>query len=447
MSSSAASKRDPRPVTSTPPTSWVTPTLILGTLIANLAPLINGFTPEWQAYLSPSSFISRKPWVPSELPSQAQRISPKSFAVLPHVPPPSEANGFTLFTPPGITVESLKQKPFLVLDDGFWEIIGENPTLTMIATGGTNPLFHEAPVWYPPTDEMFFAQSAGPPAAGTGLHKSSIIQKISLTEAETLSLTGNGTGWVEVVTVNAYPPIINPNGGANFRGEMIFMAEGMGEHTPPSLCFMNPLPPYNTTVLLNNYFGRQFNSVNDLAIHPKNGKVYFTDVNYGYLQHFRPESVLPNQVYKFDVDTGAVVVVADGFSKWSGITFSPDGRYCYIADTGMLAGAYPHDFMAPSSIYRYTVNLDGTLSDRITFAYINVGAPDGIHTDTKGNVYAGCGDGVHVWSPSGTLLGIIYIGQTSANFQFAGKGRMVILGETELFYVTLAAEGMRITDL
>lgn len=69
------------------------------------------------------------------------------------------------------------------------------------------------------------------------------------------------------------------------------------------------------------------------------------------------------------------------------------------------------------------------------------GIPDGIHVDTRGNLYAGCGDGVHVYSPSGKLLGKIYYGGVSANFAFAGKGRMVILAETQLYYATLAAEG------
>jgi gluconolactonase len=30
---------------------------------------------------------------------------------------------------------------------------------------------------------------------------------------------------------------------------------------------------------------------------------------------------------------------------------------------------------------------------------------------------------------------------TAANFQFAGEGRMVITGQTKLFYATLAASG------
>lgn len=65
----------------------------------------------------------------------------------------------------------------------------------------------------------------------------------------------------------------------------------------------------------------------------------------------------------------------------------------------------------------------------------------GVHCDTVGNVYAGCGDGVHVWNTSGTLLGKIFVGEGVANFQFAGKGRMVLLAETQLWYATLAAEG------
>lgn len=67
--------------------------------------------------------------------------------------------------------------------------------------------------------------------------------------------------------------------------------------------------------------------------------------------------------------------------------------------------------------------------------------PDGVHVDTMGNVYVGCGDGVQVYNPSGTLIGKIYLGGVSANFQFAGKGRMVILAETELYYATFKAEG------
>ena len=48
---------------------------------------------------------------------------------------------------------------------------------------------------------------------------------------------------------------------------------------------------------------------------------------------------------------------------------------------------------------------------------------------------------MQVWNPSGKLIGKIYTGRTAANFQFVGGGRMVIMGETQLYYATLAAKG------
>ncbi|KAL6245985.1 hypothetical protein RBB50_007138 [Rhinocladiella similis] len=377
----------------------------------------------------------------ASVPSQALVIDPKSFSALKTVPPPSKSNLTTIFLPPGITEDEATSKPFHVYDEAFYDIIGDNPTLTVIASQGINPLFHEAVVWYPPTDEMFFVQNAGAKASGTGLNKSNIIQKISLSQAAQFSTQRNASGHVNVTTVNANPTVINSNGGTNYRGQLIFTGEGQGNNSAPSLYVVNPQPPYNTTVLVNNYFGRQFNSLNDVSINPRNGDVYFTDTLYGYLQDFRPPPALPNQVYRFNPTTGAVTVVADGFDLPNGITFSPNGSYAYVTDTGAQYSFYGYNMTAPASIYRFTVEEDGTFSNRKLFTYATPGVPDGIHCDTNGNVYAGLDDGVQVWNPAGTLLGKIFLGTTSANFNFAGKGRMVICAETELYYATLAAEG------
>lgn len=65
---------------------------------------------------------------------------------------------------------------------------------------------------YPPTDEVFFVQNAGAPAAGTGLNKSSIVQKISLADAEALRSGSLGAEAVTVHTVPSSPQVINPNG-------------------------------------------------------------------------------------------------------------------------------------------------------------------------------------------------------------------------------------------
>jgi len=374
------------------------------------------------------------------VPPQAQVIDQRTFNALHNVPPPSQANGFSPFFPPGTTLESLKAQPFHIYDEDFLAIIGPNPTLTLLNHTDTDPIFHEAAVWYPEKDEMFFVQNAGAKAAGTGLAKSAIIEKISLS-AVTPSIASqqNASGSVKVEVVDSNPMVINPNGATNYKGQLLFFGEGQGNNTAPAIYLMNPEPPYNTTVVLDNFFGRQFNSLNDASVNPRNGEIYFTDPTYGYTQDFRPPPALPKQVWRFNKETGVVRVAADGFQMPNGITFSPSGKHVYITDTGMAQLAL--DFSLPSTIYRYDVNDDGTLENRKAFAYVTPGLPDGIHVDTRGNVYAGCGDGVQVFNPSGKLIGKIYTGSVSANFQFAGKGRMVVLGETELYYASLAAEG------
>jgi len=145
-----------------------------------------------------------------------------------------------------VTEESLQAKPFLVFDDEFLDVIGPNPSLTTIASSDSDPIFHEAVTWYPSTDEVFFVQNAGPPAAGTGLNKSSIIQKILLSDAEKVR---NGSIKAVPVTVvpTKDPQVINPNGATNYKGNIILAGEGQGDFVPSALYVMNPLPPYNTT--------------------------------------------------------------------------------------------------------------------------------------------------------------------------------------------------------
>ncbi|KAF5020313.1 hypothetical protein F66182_7689 [Fusarium sp. NRRL 66182] len=399
---------------------WNPITMAVGVL-AVLIPLGLGLFDKAQAKSALADITS--------LPATAQVIDQKSFNVLQHVPPPSEANATTRFLWPGVSYESLTERPFHIYDAEFLEIIGNDPTLTLLAASDTDPIFHEAVVWYPPTDEVFFVQNAGDPAAGTGLNKSSVIQKISLAEAEALRNGSHTQSQVGITIVDSAPQVINPNGGTNYKGQIIFAGEGQGDKIPSALYLMNPQKPYNTTILFNNFFGRQFNSLNDVSVNPRNGEIYFTDTMYGYWQHFRPEPGLQNQVYRFNPDTGALTVVADGFASPNGLTISPDGFHAYVTDTGISNAQFGMNFTRPASIYRFDIQEDGTWENRKTFAYVAARLPDG------------CGDGVHVWNRSGKLIGKIYTGINAANFQFAGKGRMVIMGRTKLFYATLAASG------
>lgn len=45
-------------------------------------------------------------------------------------------------------MDQANAKPFHIYDPGFYDIIGPNPSLTVIASSPSDPLFHEAVVWY-----------------------------------------------------------------------------------------------------------------------------------------------------------------------------------------------------------------------------------------------------------------------------------------------------------
>ena len=170
-----------------------------------------------------------------------------------------------------------------------------------------------------------------------------------------------------------------------------------GDLTNPSQLVLVDPAKNTSRVLINNYLGRNFSSLNDVEQHPITGDLWFTDVPYGYWQYFRPTPSLPNQVYRFEPDTGVVQVVADGFTAPNGIELSPDLKYVYVTDTGVHNFPGKDNLTAPATIYRFDITNDGKrLHNRQVFAYSDHGFPDGIHTDTNGNVYSGVGDGINV---------------------------------------------------
>jgi gluconolactonase len=67
----------------------------------------------------------------------------------------------------------------------------------------------------------------------------------------------------------------------------------------------------------------------------------------------------------------------------------------------------------------------------------DIGIPDGIKCDIYGNVYSGCGNGVHVWSPAGELIGKILVNGGVANFCFGRQGEIFLCNEQKLWKVQL----------
>ncbi|KDR79179.1 hypothetical protein GALMADRAFT_223420 [Galerina marginata CBS 339.88] len=375
---------------------------------------------------------------PKSLPSQVVFVDPRSFSVLGQNATFRDSS-FTLFNP------SSTQPPFFqIFDPAFLTILGPSPSLHEVASNATFAFAHEAPVYVPETDEVFFASNDGGALGNSDVDHNNQVGKISMLEVEE-ALQGVGVSNeavnVPIIKIDLPDTIQMTNGGTGpFKSSLVFVTSGRGP-LPPSIALVDPKNPENTTILLDNFFGRQFNSLNDVKIHPKSGAFFFTDTISAFLHQFRPPPLMPNQVYRLDPLTGAVRIVATDFDKCNGIAFSPDGEIAYIGDTGASGGFLGNNQTEPATIFVYDVDskTQAFLNRRI-FAYADTGIPDGLEIDSEGNVYAGCGDGVHVWSPGGTLLGKFFVGSTSANMVFAGDGRLVILAETKIFVAKIAAK-------
>jgi gluconolactonase len=244
---------------------------------------------------------------------------------------------------------------------------------------------------------------------------------ISSTRYENVNEANGGTSY--------YPPG-SPSGNGTTPPELLFCDEGDFTHYS-GLVSVNPVTNKSTTVL-NNFLGRNFSSVNDVRQHPTTGDLWFTDADYGYYQYFRPIPTIPKQVYRFSPSTGEIAVVADGFSQSNGIEFSPDLKTLYIADTGVQN--FDRNYTRPGTIYAFDIIDDKRLANRRTFAYVDAAFADGVHTDTHGNVWAACGDGLHVWSPEGVLLGKVWIGVESNNFAFL-PGGVLVFSNSQLWVV------------
>jgi DNA-binding beta-propeller fold protein YncE len=115
----------------------------------------------------------------------------------------------------------------------------------------------------------------------------------------------------------------------------------------------------------------------------------------------------------------------------NGLAFSPDEKRLYVADSGK-----------PRHIRAFDVSADGRkITGGDVFAKIDPGAPDGIRVDSAGRVWSTAGDGVHVFSPDGKLIGKILVPETPANLCFGGDKRneLYITAKTSLYRIKLAA--------
>ncbi|KAE8882515.1 hypothetical protein PF005_g29424 [Phytophthora fragariae] len=307
----------------------------------------------------------------------------------------------------------------LSYDSSFADVIGHNATARLVADLNWQA-FHEGGV-YNKEDNSLYVSS----------NYISIADNINMTVVSLDDFSIRST---------QFPDLTMANGGSSYY------PPGADQNSTPPIqvwCDQGDLDAYAKLLAVNvntnesepliiGMNGRNFSSLNDVRQHPVTGDLWFTDPEYGYIQNFRAEPELPRHIYRFEPSTGVVQVVADGFVQLNGIEFSPDYKTLYVSDTG--AQESDLDLSRPATIYAYDIIDNKSLGSKRMFAFADSGIPDGVHTDTDGNVWAGCGDGVHVWNPEGVFLGKIYLGETSNNFAFA-PGKVFVFANYRLWVV------------
>lgn len=191
------------------------------------------------------------------------------------------------------------------------------------------------------------------------------------------------------------------------------------------------------------YEGKPLNSPNDLVV-KSDGTVWFTDPGYGCLQ-FPQECYLPNNVYRFDPETKELEAVITDLMMPNGIAFSPDEKILYVIDSGAIQAPRTYYVNNPHAIYAWDVSEGKKLSNKRLFATISPGFPDGMRLDSKGNIYVGALDGVHVLNPAGKLIGKILMPKETANLTFGGKDNNIlfICSSNSVWAIKLNAKGAK----
>lgn len=177
------------------------------------------------------------------------------------------------------------------------------------------------------------------------------------------------------------------------------------------------------TVLADSYQGKKFNSLNDLWIDPKGG-VYFTDPRYGNRDGMEQDG---EHVYYLSADRKKLIRVIDDMVRPNGLIGTNNGKLLYVADHG------------DGKTFVYTVNEDGTLSNKKLFA---PEGSDGMTIDNEGNVYLTT-NAVAVYNSNGQKIETIQVPEQPANITFGGKDkqRLFITARTSLYSIPMRAKG------
>lgn len=284
-----------------------------------------------------------------------------------------------------------KNAPFVSYDDGFLDIIGPNPNITLIAQRD-NEFAYEMGVWVPENNEVWFTSSVG-----QGMIYPPTLYSLNL-ETHAINL------------VNTTPPIINANGGYYYNGT-VYIATYLNNGTYRGGVVAVDPKTLELTTITNSYFGLPYNGIDDVCwtTNGTHSYMFYTDLQFASAAYSNlPPEQLPAAVYRWDPQLSVVsAVIPRGEVDPNGVRVSPDMKTLYVTDSSAIPPYGPsHDSWLGPYIYAYDLNENSLPVNRRLFGQVREWLADGIHCDDDGNVWTAEGEGIVVRNPMGKVLGV-----------------------------------------
>ena len=95
--------------------------------------------------------------------------------------------------------------PFIqVFDPSFLEVTGLDATIRLVASHPGFAVAHEAPIYVPDLNVVFFASNAGGTLGYSGWYNNSVVSMLNMTEVDNALAATTGEANVEIQTVSRF---------------------------------------------------------------------------------------------------------------------------------------------------------------------------------------------------------------------------------------------------
>ncbi|MEO0732282.1 MAG: SMP-30/gluconolactonase/LRE family protein [Bacteroidota bacterium] len=277
-----------------------------------------------------------------------------------------------------------------------------------------NPLFfpadaHEGPVWVPQQQRLYYA---------TKTH----LDGRRRVDIEFIDFSS--TNPIEYATAEQFAPRCwqrdanMANGMQLYHDEQHLLVAEQGYADQPAAVTLLDLTNGERTVLVDQYRGKRFNSINKV-IESKAGHLIFSDPDYGWQQGFKLRPELDPMLYVLPAGRGELTPFRCGLQIPHGLALSPDEKTLFVSDTS------DDDYHngTRKSVWQFPFNpATGVLSGPGTCCFaVGAGVPDGM-VATKDYLLVGGGDGVYVADLTGRFLEKIPLERAAVNLTISHGG-------------------------